>query len=81
MRIQRRGQRSKFPVDAMFNQEIPFSKRDSPAVRRRKVATSERRGAQVGAAVAALGGEKSAERDSLREMHKAMPGVWCGDGP
>ena len=21
------------------------------------------------------------ERDSLREMHKAMLGVWCGDGP
>ena len=36
MRIQRRGQRSTIPVDAMFNQVIPFSKRDSPVVRRRK---------------------------------------------
>ena len=43
MRIQRRGQRSTIPVDAMFNQDIPFSKRDSPVVRRRKS-----RGAQVG---------------------------------
>ena len=35
MRIQRRGQGSTIPVDAMFNQEIPFSKRDNPVVRRK----------------------------------------------
>ena len=35
MRIER-GQRNTIPVGAMFNQEIPFSNRGSPVVRRRK---------------------------------------------
>ena len=36
MRVELRGQPNTIPVDAMFHQEIPFSNRGSPVVRRRK---------------------------------------------